>query len=105
MFVLLFLAMIANGPAIKGGCVTRRGTGRILKLQPENGHGARRVWHVFLQSWLNFNCVLAIAVQTKVRPLLSHGTEIGPKALVQYRGTNLVEAAFDSRYRSLLAGR
>jgi hypothetical protein len=50
-------------------------------------------------------CAGAIAVQTKVRPLLSHGTEIGSKALVQYRGTNLVEATFESRYRSLPADR
>jgi len=37
------------------------------------------------------------------RPLLSHGAEFGSKALAQYRGTNLVEATFESRYRSLLA--
>jgi len=34
----------------------------------------------------------AIAVQTYVVPLLSHGKEFGSKALAQYRGTNLVEA-------------
>jgi hypothetical protein len=81
-------------------------TGGILKLQRENGHGARRVWHVFLQSWHNFNLRDgAIAVQTKVRPLLSHDTGLCSKALAQYRGTNLAEAAFDSRYRSVPAGR
>jgi hypothetical protein len=64
--------------------------------------GMARVFAVMAQFLLR---VGAIAVQTKVRPLLSHGTEFGSKALVQYRGTNLVEATFESRYRSVSASR
>jgi hypothetical protein len=41
----------ANGPAIKGGCGTRRkhraGHGHVW---PRDCHGARRVWRVFLPS-------------------------------------------------------
>ena len=32
----------------------------------------------------------AIAVQTLMEPGFSHGTECGSKALVKYRGTNLI---------------
>jgi hypothetical protein len=49
-------------------------------------------------------CMCAIAVQTKVRPLLSHGTEVGSKALVQFRGTSWSEVTFESRYRGLHVG-
>jgi hypothetical protein len=94
-----------NGPAIKGGCVTRR----EHRQDPETSErkwsrckeGMARVFAVMV----NFNCVLgAIAVQTKVRPLLSQGTEFGSKALVQYRGTNMIEATFESRCRGMRAG-
>jgi hypothetical protein len=61
-----------------------------------------RVFAVMAQILLNAG---AIAVQTQVQPLLNHGTEFGSKALAQYRGTNFVEATFESRYKSLLAGR
>jgi hypothetical protein len=52
-----------NGPAIWGGCVTRR-THRAVSWypeysRPESCHGARRVWHVFLPSWYKFYCILA----------------------------------------------
>jgi len=52
-----------NGPAIWGGCVTRRSIRQLSWYPPAGGPrncpGARRVWHVFLQSWYNFYCVLA----------------------------------------------
>ena len=55
--------MLPNGPAIWGGCVTRRsiraGSWYPPTGGPENGPGARRVWHVFLQSWYKFYWVLA----------------------------------------------
>ena len=45
------MTMSPNGPAIKGGCVTRRkhraGHGHVW---PRDCHGARRVWRVFLPS-------------------------------------------------------
>ena len=52
---LIMSGMFANGPAIWGGCVTRRkhpGTdpGTPLRAGPVTYPGARRVWHVFLQS-------------------------------------------------------
>jgi hypothetical protein len=46
----------------------------------------------FCSHGINLLGIGAIAVQTKVRPLLSHDTEIGSKALVQYRGTNMIGA-------------
>ena len=53
----------ANGPAIWGGCVTRRehraGSLYPAPAGPESCHGARRVWHVFLLSWYKFYCMLA----------------------------------------------
>ena len=46
-----------------------------------------------------------IAVQTLMEPGFSHGTECEPKALVQYRGTNLIGAGIESGYRRLSGGR
>jgi hypothetical protein len=51
-----------NGPAIWGGCVTRRiPAGRqypVIGVQSYWGR-ERRVWHVFLQSRYNVYCMLA----------------------------------------------
>ncbi len=38
----------------------------------------------------------SFAVQTLVRPVLSHHAEICSKTLAQYRGTNLIGATFES---------
>jgi hypothetical protein len=55
--------MCANGPAIWGGCVTRRsiraGSRYPAPAGPRNYLGARRVWHVFLQSRYKFYYELA----------------------------------------------
>jgi len=49
---------IANGPAIWGGCVTRRkhraGSWYPALAGPENCHGARRVWRGFCKSRYKF---------------------------------------------------
>jgi hypothetical protein len=56
-------AIAHNGPAIWGGCVTRRqhlaGSWYPAVAGPRNYPGARRVWHVFLQSRYKFYYVLA----------------------------------------------
>ena len=48
----------ANGPAIWGGCVTRRsiraGSWYPEYSGPENCHGARRVWRTFCRLGTNF---------------------------------------------------
>ena len=49
----------ANGPAIWGGCVTRRqhrsGSWYPAPAGPESCHGARRVWRTFCHHGTNFN--------------------------------------------------
>ena len=53
-----FCVISYNGPAIWGGCVTRRsiraGSWYPPAGGPESCHGARRVWHVFLPSGYKF---------------------------------------------------
>jgi len=50
--------MTANGPAIWGGCVTRRKhraeSWYPAPAGPENCHGARRVWRTFCRHGTNF---------------------------------------------------
>jgi len=50
--------MCANGPAIWGGCVTRRsiraGSWYPARAGPESCHGARRVWRTFCRPGTNF---------------------------------------------------
>jgi len=50
--------MQPNGPAIKGGCVTRRqhraGSWYPEYSGPESCHGARRVWRTFCRLGTNF---------------------------------------------------
>jgi len=50
--------MTPNGPAIWGGCVTRRkhraGSWYPEYSGPENCHGARRVWRTFCRPGTNF---------------------------------------------------
>jgi len=49
---------VPNGPAIKGGCVTRRqhraGSWYPAVAGPENCHGARRVWRAFCYPGTSF---------------------------------------------------
>jgi len=50
--------LVANGPAIWGGCVTRRkhraGSWYPEYSGPQNCHGARRVWRTFCRHCTNF---------------------------------------------------
>src|SRR5512139_572589 len=50
--------LATNGPAIWGGCVTRRsiraGSWYPAPAGPENCHGARRVWRTFCCHGTNF---------------------------------------------------
>src|SRR4030043_1606736 len=74
----------ANGPAIWGGCVTRRsnraGSRYPAPAGPENCHGARRVWRTFCRPGTNF---------------IEH---------YACRGTNMIEAGKLSRYRIFVGG-
>src|SRR4030043_1199460 len=51
-------SITTNGPAIWGGCVTRRkhraGSRYPAPAGPENCHGARRVWRTFCRPGTNF---------------------------------------------------
>jgi hypothetical protein len=62
-----FRRIFTNGPAVEGVSVTRRsiraGSSYSAPAGPENCHGARRVWHVFLQS----------GYKVLSEPLSSHG--------------------------------
>jgi hypothetical protein len=62
-------------------------------------------WRNFCRPDANWLRAGAIAVQTLWRPLLTHGTEVGSKALVQFRGTSWIEATFESGYTSIRVGR
>ena len=98
------VAINHNGPAIWGGCVTRRsirvGSWYPAQAGPENCHGARRVWRTFCRHGTNFiaywrgrdtslieatnfvpvykvGCghLRSVAVQTVSEPEICHGTE------------------------------
>ena len=60
--------MNANGPAIWGGCVTRRphraGSWYPAVAEPENCHGARRVWRGFCRPGTSFVSYTSVAVQS-----------------------------------------
>ena len=101
--------MLPNGPAIWGGCVTRRSTGQgpgtPPQAGPQNCHGARRVWHVFLPSWYKFYCVLARSrYNFDVVANLSPVTNLW-RALAQCRGTNCLGARNLSWCRIFIACR
>jgi hypothetical protein len=78
------LKMCHNGPAIWGGCVTRRsiraGSWYPAEAGPESCHGARRVWRAFCRHGTNF---------------IEH---------YACRGTSLVGAGRLSRYRIFVRG-
>jgi hypothetical protein len=78
-FIMEVNTMTPNGPAIWGGCVTRRSI-RQLSWYPEYSgpgscHGARRVWRTFCHPGTNF---------------IEH---------YECRGTSLIGARKLSRYR------
>jgi hypothetical protein len=58
-------SMKPNGPAIWGGCVTRHsiraGSWYSALAGPESYPGARRVWHVFLQSRYKVGLTLRVS--------------------------------------------
>jgi hypothetical protein len=77
----VFCAITFNGPAIWGGCVTRRSIRpRICPGRPESCHGARRVWRGFCKSRYKFCRSRAC------------------------RGTSLIGASKLSRYRIFVRG-
>jgi len=74
----------ANGPAIWGGCVTRRkhraGSWYPAPAGPRNCHGARRVWRGFCRHGTNFI------------------------ARWRGRGTNIIGTSFESGCRIFIEG-
>jgi hypothetical protein len=95
-----------NGPAIWGGCVTRRKhsaeswyfSREIVTVQ--GGYGV--LFAVMVQIWLSAG---AIAVQVWLEPHIYPWLQISLRALVQCRGTNYLEGSNLSRCRILIAGR
>ena len=101
-------SICTNGPAIWGGCVTRRKhPGRVLVPQREqNCHGARRVWHSFCRHGTNFIDITGVSRYKFDRSQRTyHGVTIWWRALAQCRGTNCLGARNLSRCRILIAGR
>jgi hypothetical protein len=101
----------ANGPAIWGGCVTRRkrravpiaiGTWYFSQkvVTVQGGYGA--VFAVMVQILLS---ITRVAVQLRSEPVSYHGTGFLLGALAQCRGTICHGARNLSRYRILIAGR
>jgi len=98
--------MLPNGPAIWGGCVTRRKhraksrffSRKIVTVQ--GGYGA--LFAVQVQVLLS---ITRVAVQVWSEPENYHGTEFLLRALAQCRGTNYLEARNLSRCRISIACR
>ena len=95
--------MTANGPAIWGGCVTRRSIRSRSRYPPAGGpqscHGARRVWRGFCHPGTKFISITRVAVQVWSEPVNCHGTGFLLWALAQCRGTNCLGTRKLSRCR------
>jgi len=95
-----------NGPAIWGGCVTRRSiragswyfSQKVVTVQ--GGYGA--LFAVMVQILLS---VTRVAIQVRSEPVNYHGTECLLGALAQCRGTICLGARNLSRCRILIAAR
>ena len=91
--------MVANGPAIWGGCVTRRqhraGSWYFSQkaVTVQGGYGA--LFAVQVQILLS---ITRVAVQVRTEPVTYHGAEFKLRALAQCRGTKLIGARKLSRY-------
>jgi len=98
--------MLPNGPAIWGGCVTRRRirveswyfSREVVKVQ--EGYGV--LFAVQVQILLSITCV---AVQVWSEPRVYPGLQSWWRALAQCRGTNCLGARNLSRCRILIEGR
>jgi len=96
----------ANGPAIKGGCVTRRklrvGSWYFSQkaVTVQGGYGA--LFAVQLQILLS---ITRVAVQVRSEPRTYHRSQSWWRALAQCRGTNYLEGGNLSWYRISIAGR
>jgi hypothetical protein len=95
-----------NGPAIWGGCVTRRehravpiaiGTWYFSQkaVTVQGGYGA--LFAVQVQSFMS---ITRVAVQVGSEPVNYHGTGYLLRAMAQCRGTNYLEARKLSWYRN-----
>jgi len=94
-----------NGPAIKGGCVTRRIPVKagflyraVICHWPEK-EGMARVFAVMVQILL---CITRVAVQVLSKPRIYPRIQSWLRALVQCRGTKLIGARSLSRCRNLI---
>jgi hypothetical protein len=94
--------VLPNGPAIWGGCVTRRSIRKLSWYspagEPYNCPGARRVWRGFCHHGTNFIEHYACRGTSFIGAAnLSPVTKL-VRALAQCRGTKLIEARKLSRY-------
>ena len=104
--VIIAELMTANGPAIKGGCVTRRKHPAVSwyfsqkAVTVQGGYGA--LFAVMVQILLSIMCV---AVQVCWEPRIYPRLQGWLRALAQCRGTSCLGATNLSRCRNLIAGR
>jgi len=95
-------AIAHNGPAIWGGCVTRRSIGRKAvpvgqeAIPVQGGYGA--LFAVRVQILLS---ITRVAVQGWTEPRIYPRLQSWWRALAQCRGTNCLGARKLSRYRIL----
>jgi hypothetical protein len=96
----------SNGPAIWGGCVTRRSIragSRYFSQKPVTVQGGYGV--VFANPGTSFVEAGRVAVQVLSKPVYCQGTECFLGALAQCRGTSLIGARNLSRCRIYIAGK
>jgi hypothetical protein len=100
----------ANGPAIKGGCVTRRsiraGSSYPAPAGPQSCHGARRVWRTFCRPGTSFidhyACRGTILIDETE---LSRRNKCYKRVLAQCRDTSCLGTKKLSRCRIIIASR
>jgi hypothetical protein len=96
--------MVANGPAIWGGCVTRRkhwaGSWYPAPAGPESCHGARRVWRTFCRPGTSYVSFTRVAVQVVSKPEICHGAEIKLCADERVRAQQPLQICLECRSKS-----
>ena len=97
----------SDGPAIWGGCVTRRKhrAESWYFVSQQSGHGARRVWRTFCRPGTKFCEHYACRGTSLIGAGKLSPYRISLGALAQCRGTNCLGARNLSRCRNLIACR
>jgi hypothetical protein len=97
---IILKRICTNGPAIWGGCVTRRkhrSESRYFSQKAVTVQGGYGV--VFANPGTSFAEAGRVAVQVLSKPVFCHGTECLLGAIAQCRGTSLIGARKLSRCR------